>query len=133
MTLELKKCVLCDGEIVGRIIEWKVEIDGKEYVIPDVPVMQCQKCGEKYLNPTASRYIDQQIKSMKNGGPEMEVRVRNVRKAKNITQEELGKRMGFSVARVSEIERSKKIPSVLLALKLARALGCDVNDLYRLK
>lgn len=133
MASELKKCVLCDGEIVGRIIEWKVELDGKEYLIHDVPVMECEKCGEKYLNPSASRYIDQKIEQIKNGEPEMEVRVREMRKAKNITQEELGKRMGFSIARVSEIERSKKIPSILLALKLAKALDCDVNDLYRLK
>ncbi|HHV57541.1 MAG TPA: helix-turn-helix domain-containing protein [Firmicutes bacterium] len=133
MGLELKKCVLCDGEIEGKIIDWTVEIDGNSYVIPDVPVMECRECGEKYLNPEASRYIDHQLEEMRNGGPELEVRVREIRLAKHKTQEEVARAMGFSVSRLSEIEHNKKTPSVLLALRLARVLGCDVNELYRLR
>lgn len=133
MGLELKKCLRCDGEIKGRIIDWAVEVDGTEYVIPEVPVMECRECGEKYLNPEASRYTDRQLEEMLSGEPELEVRVREVRLARGKTQEEVAREMGFSVSRLSEIERNKKTPSVLLALKLARVLNCDVNELYRLR
>jgi YgiT-type zinc finger domain-containing protein len=133
MGQELKKCVLCDGEIKGRIIDWAVEVDGTEYVIPDVPVMECRECGEKYLNPEASRYIDRQLEETRSGGPELEVRVLEARMARGKTQEEVARQMGFSVSRLSEIERNKKTPSILLALKLARVLDYDVNQLYRLR
>lgn len=133
MGLELKKCVRCDGEIAGKIIDWTVEVDGNQYVIPGVPVMECRECGEKYLNPEASRYIDRQLEKIQNGEPELEVRIREVRLARNKTQEEVAREMGFSVSRLSEIERNKKTPSVTLALKLARTLNCDVNELYRLR
>lgn|GEM_PF-1527186 len=132
MGLELKKCVRCDGEIKGKIIDWAVEVDGTEYVIPDVPVMECRECGEKYLNPEASRYIDRQLKEIQNGEPKLEVKVREARLARGKTQEELAREMGFSVSRLSEIERNKKTPSVKLALKLAGVLGCRVEDLFAL-
>ena len=133
MVLELKKCVICDGEIAGKVINWEVEVDGRKIIIPEVPVMECKKCGEKYLNPEASRYIDQEIERSKKGKLDLEVKIKEIREKKLLTQEELAKRMGFSISRLSEIERNKKTPSILLGLKLARALGCDVNELYRLR
>ncbi|MTI84964.1 MAG: helix-turn-helix transcriptional regulator [Firmicutes bacterium] len=58
--------------------------------------------------------------------------LKEVRKAKGITQAEVASRMGFTVARYSDIENNRKKPSILLALKLARALECNISEIYRL-
>jgi len=41
--------------------------------------------------------------------------------------------MGWAKQRYNAVEKNKSVPSVLLALKLANALECDVNEIYKLK
>ena len=49
------------------------------------------------------------------------------------TLAELGKRCGVTAAALSQIETGKRSPSVELLSKLARLLGCDMDDLHELK
>ena len=48
------------------------------------------------------------------------------------SQEELARLSGLSRAGVSAIETGRLIPSAAAALALAAALGCRVEDLFRL-
>jgi len=49
-----------------------------------------------------------------------------------ISQEELSRRIGVSRQTIHSIETGKYIPSVLLALKLAREFGKPVENLFQL-
>jgi putative transcriptional regulator len=51
----------------------------------------------------------------------------------DLTQEELAQRLGVSRQTVHAIERGKAEPSVKLALRLARVLEVDVNELFWLE
>ena len=57
--------------------------------------------------------------------------IKNLRIAKNMTQEELAAEIGVSRPFVTQIERGTKIPTLLLCVDLARVLGCDITDLLR--
>lgn len=64
----------------------------------------------------------------------MKNRIREYRiKNGDITQEELAKRVGVSRQTIIYIENGKFNPSVKLALKLAKALNCKVEDLFELE
>lgn len=48
------------------------------------------------------------------------------------TQEELARRVGVTRKTVNTIENAVYIPSTFLALKMARAFGVSVEDLFQL-
>lgn len=50
----------------------------------------------------------------------------------NLTQAELAERIGASRKSVNAIETGNMVPSVLLALRLAQALGVPVETLFQL-
>ena len=54
------------------------------------------------------------------------------RAIKDLTQADLAELAGITRVSVNAIEGGRMIPSVLLALKLARALGVTVDDLFRI-
>ncbi|MEM9194299.1 MAG: substrate-binding domain-containing protein [Myxococcota bacterium] len=58
--------------------------------------------------------------------------VRERRTAARLSQSDLADRAGISRQAVSAIEAGRQIPSTTLALRLARALGSTVDDLFRL-
>ncbi|MGB1657007.1 MAG: substrate-binding domain-containing protein [Longimicrobiales bacterium] len=58
--------------------------------------------------------------------------VRAHRTALKLTQSELAARVGASRQALSAIEAGRQVPSTLLALHLARALDCTVDDLFRI-
>lgn len=64
--------------------------------------------------------------------PRLENRVRERREGRGWTQDELSKKAGLSRAGVSAIEMGRLVPSASAALALAGALGCRVEDLFRL-
>ena len=64
--------------------------------------------------------------------PRLENRVRERRERQGWTQDELATRAGLSRAGVSAIEMGRLVPSASAALALASALGCRVEDLFRL-
>lgn len=55
------------------------------------------------------------------------------RAMRDLTQAELAERAGVTRKSVNAIETGNMVPSVLLALKLARALGVTVETLFRLE
>ncbi|MBM4131360.1 helix-turn-helix transcriptional regulator [bacterium] len=65
--------------------------------------------------------------------PRLQNRLRERRKAAGgLTQQELAERAGVTRQSIISIEGGKYRPSVELALMLARALGCTVDDLFHL-
>jgi putative transcriptional regulator len=48
------------------------------------------------------------------------------------TQEELARRVGVTRKTVNTVENGVYVPSTVLALKMARALGVAVEDLFQL-
>ncbi len=54
------------------------------------------------------------------------------RAIRNLTQADLAERAGITRASVNAIEGGRMIPSILLALKLARALNVSVEDIFSL-
>jgi putative transcriptional regulator len=65
-----------------------------------------------------------------------EARLQNTLKVQraihDLTQAELALRAGMTRRSVNAIETGRMVPSVLLALRLARALGVPVETLFRL-
>jgi putative transcriptional regulator len=64
--------------------------------------------------------------------PELANRVREAREAKGWTQAELATRIGVSRKTVNTVENSVFIPSTIVALKIARAVGEPVEALFTL-
>jgi putative transcriptional regulator len=54
------------------------------------------------------------------------------RAMRKLTQADLAERAGITRASVNAIEGGRMTPSILLALKLAAALGVPVDELFRL-
>jgi putative transcriptional regulator len=59
-------------------------------------------------------------------------RLKDARTAAGLTQAELAERVGVSRKTVNTVENGVFVPSTTLALKLARALACRVEDIFRL-
>lgn len=59
-------------------------------------------------------------------------RIREAREAKGWTQAELAAQIGVSRKTVNTVENGVFVPSTIVALKLARALGRSVEDLFEL-
>lgn len=64
---------------------------------------------------------------------ELRAEVRRAREARGWTQGELAARVGVSRQTINYLEQERYQPSVLLALKLARAFECQVEDLFVLQ
>jgi len=59
--------------------------------------------------------------------------LRERRAARELTQAALAEAVGVSRKTINTVENGVFTPSVTLALKLARALGCQVGDLFSLQ
>ena len=57
-------------------------------------------------------------------------RLRELREAKGLTQAQLADLIGVSRKTVNTVENGVFIPSTVVALKLAGALDCRVEDLF---
>ena len=58
--------------------------------------------------------------------------LKNERARLGLTQAELAERVGVSRKTVNTVENGVFVPSTTLALKLARALACRVEDIFQL-
>ena len=54
------------------------------------------------------------------------------RKAANLTQQELSESAEVSRKSINAIENGIYVPSTVLALKIARTLSCNVEELFKL-
>ncbi len=50
----------------------------------------------------------------------------------DLTQQQLAEKVGCSRQTIHSIEKSKYVPSVELALKIAKELDTDINDIFYL-
>ena len=57
-------------------------------------------------------------------------RIREARENKGLTQAELAGLVGVSRKTINTVENGVFIPSTVVALKLAKALGCAVEELF---
>ncbi len=57
-------------------------------------------------------------------------RLRDERAVHGLTQDALARMVGVSRKTINTIETGKFVPSTLLAIRLARALGKSVEDLF---
>ena len=55
-----------------------------------------------------------------------------LRKAANLTQQELSESAEVSRKSINAIENGIYVPSTVLALRIAQTLNCSVEDLFRL-
>ena len=60
-------------------------------------------------------------------------RLRDLRTDRDLTQAGLAEMVGVSRKTINTVENGVFIPSTLLALKLARALGCRVETIFSLE
>jgi len=63
----------------------------------------------------------------------MKNNVRVERAIKNITQGELAEQIGVSRQTINAIESAKYVPSTILALKIARVFGKQLEDVFMLE
>jgi putative transcriptional regulator len=58
--------------------------------------------------------------------------LRELREAAGLTQGQLAEAIGVSRKTINTVENGVFAPSTVIALKLARALGCRVEELFQL-
>lgn len=66
------------------------------------------------------------------GEPVVRNTMRVQRAIRDLTQADLAERAGITRASVNAIEAGRMVPSIYLALKLARALDVSVDELFSL-
>ena len=60
----------------------------------------------------------------------IELRIKEIRLKRSMSQEELSKLSSVSASYISELESNSKMPTILTLCKLADALDVDVSELY---
>ena len=63
----------------------------------------------------------------------IEILIREVRRQKGMTISGLSRKSGVSSAHLSDIEKDFKSPSLLVMVRIAKALDVDITDLYRVR
>lgn len=63
----------------------------------------------------------------------MKNRLKVERAEKDLTQEDLAKRIGVSRQSINAIETGKYVPSAVLALKMAQVFGKPVEEIFFLE
>jgi putative transcriptional regulator len=59
--------------------------------------------------------------------------VKELRKERGLTQEELAEAVGVSRQTIISIERGRYVPSLPLALKIAGYFRCSTDDMFKLE
>lgn len=60
-------------------------------------------------------------------------RLSDVMKIRGISQDELAKRSGLTQAMISRISNSKRVPTIVNAIKIAGALRCSIYDIWEVE
>lgn len=66
----------------------------------------------------------------KGGGAQLENRIRELRRAKGMTQQQLAERVHVSSRTIISLEQGQYNPSLLLAYRLALEFGTTIEELY---
>lgn len=59
--------------------------------------------------------------------------IKEIRKSKKMSLEMLERKSGVSKSHINEVEKNYKIPSILVAIKIAKGLNVGLVDLFRLE
>lgn len=63
----------------------------------------------------------------------IEMLVKDVRREKGMTIALLSRKSGVSAAHLSDIEKNFKSPSLLVMVRIAKALDVDITELYKVQ
>lgn len=63
----MTKCSVCKSALKEKKITYTQELEGKVYVVSDVPALVCNICGEQYLSPDTVDEIQNVIKKGEQG------------------------------------------------------------------
>lgn len=61
----------------------------------------------------------------------IEIRIKEIRKIKNITLKQLSKKSGISTTHINDIENNVKSPSLIVMVILAKELNVNITELYK--
>ena len=64
------------------------------------------------------------------GGREMKNRLEELRRQRNIKQEELAEKLEVSRQTIGSLENGRYNPSIILAYKVARFFGTTIEDIF---
>lgn len=63
----------------------------------------------------------------------VQILLREVRKRKKMTLNKLSEKSGVSSTHINDIENDIKSPSLLMMIRLAKALDVEITELYKVK
>lgn len=63
----------------------------------------------------------------------IEILIKDVREQRGMSISSLAKKSGVSAAHLSDIEKSFKSPSLLVMVRIAKALNVEITELYKVK
>lgn len=66
-------CAACHGKMVKKTADLDLRINGKLYIIHNVPFEECANCGEKTLDPETSEIIYERIRLKQYRKEKMEI------------------------------------------------------------
>ena len=61
----------------------------------------------------------------------IEILLKQVREEKNVTIKKLAEKSGVSKSHISDIENNYKMPSLVVMVKIAKALDVSIIELYK--
>ena len=64
--------------------------------------------------------------------PNIQNRIKELRVARNWTQEQLAEAVAVSRQSINSIERDRYVPSLELALTFAKVFGCPTDEIFKL-
>lgn len=62
----------------------------------------------------------------------VEILIRDIRENKNIKLDKLAELSGISKGTLSKIERNEQQPKLITMLLIAKALKCNITELYKI-
>ena len=68
--------------------------------------------------------------ALQKGGDGLKNRIEEIRKSRNIRQEEFAKEMGVSRQTISSLENGRYNPSILLAYKIAKYFELSIEEVF---
>lgn len=63
----------------------------------------------------------------------IEFLLKKIREERGMSLNKLSERSGISASHINDIERSYKMPSLFVMVKLAKALDVNITELYKVK
>ena len=63
----------------------------------------------------------------------VEILVKQIRQRKNVSLNRLSERSGISTTHINDVENNIKAPSLLVMIRLAKALDVPITELYKVQ